>query len=1184
MSFFDELLSRRGLKECPEFLWQLKLTQDEYEELKQCLANAITNRDNLENLNRECTLYYAEYWQKVYSGSHHSTDYVVKSLGVPSCIKELAERFLKYAIEGAKRLHLKARNGWGEIGTRDSLLYQGGLQMNFLMNQTDRNTKWSEFLKKLILRNIDANTLEETFALGVNANIPCMFQYLDTLQLGLERHEINEMPFHSSFRSWYESLEQNYATAKRRAAIERPLKISWDFNVNIIENTFGVRYVVEGAKSLAGATNFLDNYGLRPVDSFIVSVQENGKSISSLIYNNCWCDCNKISKNYPSNGMLVSLELSKDNQRNEISKIALDFLSGPHFLFLNEKQNKYELGTPKQLGQKKVLILVPRGMKILTLKNSLFRMSWNGLDFTALIVPADFTDSIEINENGTRRSYNAQSEIYETVYTGTLGHELKIDEFRETVFLNQCTKNDFKCVSGGNVKHPTSVEFFDTSRNQWIECGSMFCNVPKGKVKLRALCRDIIANQISLINLGSQRDVGIEVEQSTATDCILKLSWEHGRVCVANGEGKLVGNTDDNQWNIHVNDCAVKTRIHLQFTPSPSKGFAQDFVVSFKAPFRDFFITDNYSCQNLDLTKHNLIPFGELNAYSYHIKGFDNFDIKVKPRGNVSWTDADCFKVSYKNDCYVVRSEKSGCEIQKISEEGSLSELFINTTYIQKLMDKCDGEKIVEVRVLLPCRIRQFSIQKNPLIIKENESGDGLTVGLSNNKKEKGYVCSPYMGDLTLIDLDRPAEPSILLPYGNGEEFKITQEIAPDARKIVVGNVPGKVKARLIDFNLRKISYEDTVDFIRNEENREKIAEILSCEDTDSLDLQSLAVFCLKKILAKKSESHLEDVENFLTLMAGDESFKYLWSKTCAEISDVIGKRDDVAINKLLLDKDNKISSEIWKKALAWFDLIDKYDITYNDIFLLKKIARQEDYLVKLLFFIYITKNCDFGTEEFKEIYRQLDCMASQLDFLWIWLMRTVKMGRVHSIVECFVDLNNAECKAIIQNRQYQDIFKSKANDPNGINEAFLNANQNLDAWFRDTIEKFTDWMKCVIQQSVEESITKPNLMNRDFVRYALRHEGVSQESIIRMLIHDGINPCETLYNTQNYGIDNASDWLDSVNSVDRFLWRFTEPSLFNNDSAEKKQIIKAYNDYPLFFIIFLINKRAIQLYRDQFN
>ena len=109
-------------------LWKLKLTDEEYESLKDTLGQNI---DRLERYGAEAALCYAEWWRRDYAGGACSREGVCLGLGLPGeCWKQLfeaARQWLKTC--GFALIRSQNRNEYFR-----SLLNQGGLPVNYIKN------------------------------------------------------------------------------------------------------------------------------------------------------------------------------------------------------------------------------------------------------------------------------------------------------------------------------------------------------------------------------------------------------------------------------------------------------------------------------------------------------------------------------------------------------------------------------------------------------------------------------------------------------------------------------------------------------------------------------------------------------------------------------------------------------------------------------------------------------------------------------------------------------------------------------------------------------------------------------------------------------------------------------------------------------------------------------------------
>ena len=112
MDFFNSLLEKRGLSSPPIPLWRLKITDEEYEELKSLLRGLSTSITGtvFKQHSKECTLFFAEYWRREYFDGPHSKRAVYDVLGTQeSCAQKdsKAEALYEAAKVGALKMKIQ---------------------------------------------------------------------------------------------------------------------------------------------------------------------------------------------------------------------------------------------------------------------------------------------------------------------------------------------------------------------------------------------------------------------------------------------------------------------------------------------------------------------------------------------------------------------------------------------------------------------------------------------------------------------------------------------------------------------------------------------------------------------------------------------------------------------------------------------------------------------------------------------------------------------------------------------------------------------------------------------------------------------------------------------------------------------------------------------------------------------
>ena len=133
-------------------LWKLKLTEEEYTNLKETLAQ---NADRLEEFGIEAALCYAEWWRRDYNGGIPSREDVAVGLGLPQDCWEQLYKAARHGLKSHGFAFIHSLKGNEYFRT---LLNQGGLPVNYIKNGTNLGG-FSRFLiglvEELSLINID---------------------------------------------------------------------------------------------------------------------------------------------------------------------------------------------------------------------------------------------------------------------------------------------------------------------------------------------------------------------------------------------------------------------------------------------------------------------------------------------------------------------------------------------------------------------------------------------------------------------------------------------------------------------------------------------------------------------------------------------------------------------------------------------------------------------------------------------------------------------------------------------------------------------------------------------------------------------------------------------------------------------------------------------------------------------
>ena len=230
MSYFNTILTRREITNISNWhgpLWTLKITDTEYQKLKELLQEQARSYRSFYQVTRECALFFAEYWKREYAGGPHTIQMVSKALGIENNLIE----FYNAAKWGAESLALEL---YRDNITRylDSLLYQGGLPMKLLLN--GREGKWNNFARGLINRRVDFENLN----LGeVARNSDSIRGYCRAIMDAIDNQDYNKMPFscENANDDRYLYLINLAQEEHKRQWQKNPFRLYFEFDIDSIE-------------------------------------------------------------------------------------------------------------------------------------------------------------------------------------------------------------------------------------------------------------------------------------------------------------------------------------------------------------------------------------------------------------------------------------------------------------------------------------------------------------------------------------------------------------------------------------------------------------------------------------------------------------------------------------------------------------------------------------------------------------------------------------------------------------------------------------------------------------------------------------------------------------------------------------------------------------------------------------
>lgn len=760
MSYFETILQKRGLEECPLPLWKLKITEEEFKELRDLLEK----RTHVINLNnpfitvcKEATLFFAEYWRRMYVDGKHSKQMVYDALESTRPSVNYSNEFYEAARRGAKMLKIEKYDG-GRADPLNDMLYQGGLPMK-LVTANITNSVWDRFTRGLVNRKINFEELN----LGLVASqSKCMKDYCEQLILGVEAERYLLMPFYCANENdvWFLYLKELAKQEKVRRHQLHPFSLTWEFRIDTVEKKIYTKYIVKGLQRLPQV--FLEEQGIDDIGFFSVQVRKNGQAVDTFDYANNFCRYPVFSKHPCENGDFISLFL----HNQEYAHIGDDLdISVPHLLYRN-KDGKYELGN--QLGRQESIILIPDGWNLQTETNlDIYEYSWGMTKLQGLHIPADYTDNIVLKGEDGCITLGMNAPLY---WTELQSSPLYVPDVIESLYdANKCAFTLCYDTEDGTESKRHNVQYRNKWQNVWTDTPSF------GEIFARAI--DTNGNYVAplrFINIGE--GLVISLQKADKSSCQIKVSWAHGHVSTTEGEKKI-----GDVWEIKKENCNDPRKIRFTFTPSGNS--KNQFDISIKAPFKDFSIKNIYGD---DIENDCWIPYSDIDKYQYHLVGQD---IREYTYGNVRR------ELRWKGEKLYIFED--GRALKTIPYEGSLLTLFDSREAIRSLLERTAQNMLnaeVNVQFVLSNGQRiAFGIKESPF--RPRQISDGRVVITGKNRKPFKFT-----GVLKLIKLDEPNLEPLEMKYDEESQYYILpEEIRSWGKTILVGRTRGRICPALVD-------------------------------------------------------------------------------------------------------------------------------------------------------------------------------------------------------------------------------------------------------------------------------------------------------------------------------------------------------------------------------------------------
>ncbi len=777
MSFFDNILRSRNITWSHDVpLWSLRLNNDEFYELKETLKQGAHCLEFL-SLQREATLYYAEWWRREFCGGHASTRDVCYSLFGDT---RLADELYEAAKAGASRLGIQIIRTRGEERERDnfrySIFYQGGLPMNYIISEIQRSSHspWDRFFRKLVWKLHDYTEVSES--LGITAPLSDSIKaFCETLRIAADSLTPHMQPYYHN-EVWWNIIIRNFEEEKRKRKAHTPFESIWLFGLDEIDKKINVGFKFSGPQTLSPEFIIEHNLIGRPYTTFSVLV--NNTPVFTPEYNErFYCRRNVEKKVQCSIDDTVTVIINETGE--VISNRDINFETPKIVYLVDEENNIFRLGDAQHLEDEACRIIATEDWNG-DCKFEIFTIGGNNYK---VFYPERGTSRIVLHSESRNetRTLDPATESLKTFIDFSCASRLQVPT-KEIIFNTEQTILFYEACNEADINRarPCPVYYAEKGSQAWIAR-------PKyGEIRARARRSDNEAVEpVRFINTGN---LDISYLSSSRDTCEIKIEWNHGNIETEEAES----GSEENTWIINKSRLTDRRYAKFKFIPSPGQG--SEFTLTILPPFFGFSIYDK---MNRMMGSNSIIPMVDINDFRYYLHLSEN--VQLYPNGNrgdlryVYCEDCD----NHRNNIFEYLCDRKQ-RSSSIQYEGRLASLFIDgSEQIHRMLNhSCLSLPDAEAKVAFQngTRTQVLTFKAFPYRLKYEP---GMVIVKNTS------ILPRYDADLLAIPIDCPESEPIILQQS--EELKNCY-LLPEAitnsehtRWLIYGRLRGYVLPFAID-------------------------------------------------------------------------------------------------------------------------------------------------------------------------------------------------------------------------------------------------------------------------------------------------------------------------------------------------------------------------------------------------
>ena len=720
--FLKNLLAKKNVTEFTPF-WKLKLSESEFNELKDVIVNAFKSYSSFNSCKIEAALYYAEWWKRLKNvrdkKGRDSKEDVYNSLGIET---NHSEEFFKAALKGLEAaggelIHIK------QDENLSSLFFQGGIPMNRIASESLIGSGWDRFIRGLILRNYDFDALQNQSARESKS----LIAFCDQLKEADELDDKELMPFYCEDETgdkWYKFITEEIKKEKEKIQKEHPFNIKWEFEIDSVDPSdakLNIYYSITGPQSLP--STFLEHVGAQ--DSYHdLSICIDSKKVHGDTYVDNFLYKKFFYRAQYTNGCYISVHINDNVESIESDYLDMNFPQVIH------KDEKGILRLGNRIGASETYALFSVDWDIVN--NSGHKLahivSYEGQKYQLWHLNKEFETEILFQHKITGESFilPLNSPLYRTGITYQKD-ELS-DIFLEPIYIPHKAKV-YKVSEIEDHNSQYKLLYREKHSTEWSD------QISVGVIFVKPNIKEHISH-IRVCYLGPK----FKYKVIPGTESFkIKLEWPYGHVNLSQFGEK----GQDNWWTITKEKCNGKNLIPCTFTPND--GSSRSFTLNLKTQFNEFSI---YDINNNCISNYDTIPVSELNLYTYKI----NYSTQNKINSKITFfsTKEGQFK-SYKllHNPSKITIIDDMCEEWDLPLMGSVDKLIGGLSRVNTILGK---RPYLGISISGPSDLT-FKIQHNPFTIKVNYETNAVEL---DEKSSNGR--RTYLGDIFAFALDEDSK------------------------------------------------------------------------------------------------------------------------------------------------------------------------------------------------------------------------------------------------------------------------------------------------------------------------------------------------------------------------------------------------------------------------------------------